>query len=71
MQLALISNGMRSFAIVYYRSGAMNWPVMKRKPLVIGFANGNQNEAYEIEYSRTNEAFTSMDTIKGNTGTFL
>ncbi|KAK7485812.1 hypothetical protein BaRGS_00022912 [Batillaria attramentaria] len=68
IQLALVSNGKRSFAIVYYLAGAMKWSFLQGEPLVIGLTNGNPEGVVMSEYSDTPEAFTSLDTIKGNTG---
>lgn len=46
----------------------MKWEVLKGEPLVIGFANGNPAEAVESVFSGTDEAFTTLDFKKGNTG---
>nr|KAG5698733.1 hypothetical protein BaRGS_008507 [Batillaria attramentaria] len=46
----------------------MKWSFLQGEPLVIGLTNGNPEGVVMSEYSDTPEAFTSLDTIKGNTG---
>ena len=70
VQLALISDGRRSFGLVFYKAGAMRWSVLDNEPLIIGFSNGHRDQVVSNVYSNTKEAFTKMDRIKGNTGQF-
>lgn len=68
VQLALISDGRRSYGVVYYKQGEMKWSVLDNQPLVIGFSDGQHDEPAYSVYSNTAAAFTKLDTIKGNTG---
>ena len=68
VQLALISDGRRSFGLVFYKVGAMRWAAMENEALIIGFSNGQRGEEVVNFYSNTTEAFTQLDRIKGNTG---
>ncbi|KAK7092942.1 hypothetical protein V1264_008615 [Littorina saxatilis] len=70
VQLALISDGRRSFGLVYYKLGGMKWSVLDNEPLVIGFSDGQQGQVIDSVYSHTAEAFTRLDKIKGNTGRY-
>ncbi|XP_070174967.1 uncharacterized protein [Littorina saxatilis] len=69
VQLALISDGQRSYGVVYYKRGEMNWADLRNRPLIIGFSDGQEDhEPVYSPYCNTPEAFTGMDKIKGNTG---
>ena len=71
VQLALISDGRRSFGLVFYKVGEMRWSVLDYEPLIIGFSNGHEDQVVSNVYSNTAEAFTKLDRIKGNTGQFI
>ena len=68
VQLALISDGRRSFGLVFYKAGAMRWAMMDFEPVTIGLTNGRKGEEVSNVYSDTAEAFSHLDRIKGNTG---
>lgn len=67
-QLALISNGRLSFGIITWQWNQMKWNYMKSEPLIIGFSNGQEDQAILSEYSDTSIGFKKMDKIIGNTG---
>jgi hypothetical protein len=68
-QLALISNGRLSYALIYYKRGAMRWKFddHRRSNVVVGYSNG-EGGFYESPDSNTENVFTSIDTTLGNTG---
>ena len=68
VQLALMSDGQRSFALVFYKMLAMRWSALDGQPLIIGFSLGKEGQEFRNVYSNTVEAFTRLDRIKGNTG---
>ena len=67
-QLALISDGLTSYALVYYASGAMTWTYRGRWSYVImGVSDGNVDNYQRNLYTKTETAYR-IDTVPGNTG---
>ena len=67
-QLALVSDGLTSYALVYYASGAMTWTYRGRWSYVImGVSDGNVDNYQRNLYTKTETAYR-IDTVPGNTG---
>ena len=67
-QLALISDGLTSYALVYYVSGAMNWAYRGSWSYVImGVSDGSVHNYQRNLYTKTRRAYC-MDSVPGNTG---
>ncbi|KAK7481053.1 hypothetical protein BaRGS_00027689, partial [Batillaria attramentaria] len=67
-QLALISDGLTSYVLVYYLTGAMEWEYRGRWSYVIMGHSDGRGDNYELNlYSKTRNAY-DIDTITGNTG---
>ena len=67
-QLALISDGLTSYALVYYASDNMTWTYRGRWSYVImGVSDGNADNYQQNMYTKTDLAY-KIDTVPGNTG---
>ena len=67
-QLALISDRLTSYALVYYASGAMTWTYRGRWSYVImGVSDGSVDNYQPNVYTKTETAYR-IDTVPGNTG---
>ena len=67
-QLALVSDGLTSYALVYYASRAMTWTYRGRWSYVImGVSDGNVDNYQRNLYTKTETAYR-IDTEPGNTG---
>ena len=70
-QLALISDGMTSYALVYYMVDAMRWTYRGRwSYVIIGISYGDGDSFQRNLYSRTETAYR-LDSVSGNTGTVV
>ena len=67
-QLALISDRLTSYALVYYASGAMTWTYRGRWSYVtMGVSDGSVDNYQPNVYTKTETAYR-IDTVPGNTG---
>lgn len=67
-QLALISDGVTSYALVYYKVGAMTWTYRGRWSYVImGVSDGSRDNYQRNLYTKTKRAYM-IDSVSGNTG---
>ena len=67
-QLALISDRLTSYALVYYASGAMTWTYRGHWSYVImGVSDGSVDNYQRNMYTKTELAY-KIDTVPGNTG---
>ena len=67
-QLALISDGLTSYALVYYTFGEMNWTYRGRWSYVImGVSDGTVDNYQRNLYTKTERAYR-IDGVSGNTG---
>ena len=67
-QLALISDGLTSYALVYYAFGEMNWTYRGSWSYVImGVSDGTVDNYQRNVYTKTERAYR-IDGVSGNTG---
>ena len=67
-QLALISDGLTSYALVYYAFGEMNWTYRGSWSYVImGVSDGTVDNYQRNLYTKTERAYR-IDGVSGNTG---
>nr|KAG5691697.1 hypothetical protein BaRGS_029462 [Batillaria attramentaria] len=67
-QLALITDGVTSYALVYYLTGAMTWTYRGHWSYVIMGVSDGTGDNYQLSmYSKTSRAYV-VDSFTGNTG---
>ncbi|KAK7093001.1 hypothetical protein V1264_008666 [Littorina saxatilis] len=67
-QAMLVSDGSKSYGMVYYKTGAMNWVYKDNTPIIIGISRGPSSKVDEQQISNTEQASSGLDRVQGNTG---
>lgn len=67
-QTVLISDGRKSYAVVTYKRGSMNWEYRPSIPLIIGLSRGQRYPVKQRMYTNTPQAFRGLENIPGDTG---